>query len=137
MAIYIEIGDKEGELGALSSIGYVYLDLKEDTRAESAFKQTLDFAKTTGNKVGLCNALLDLGNLYINSREIEKSETHVRDALKIAQDLKMEYNVARAYAALCNIEFMKKDYKKANLGTKYKCNPFGSQTTNGGRSSSK
>ncbi|QDZ25772.1 hypothetical protein HOP50_18g83130 [Chloropicon primus] len=113
MAIYIEVGDKVGELGALSAIGYVYLDLKEDSRAESAFQQTLDFANSTGDKEALCNSLLDLGNLYINSREIVKAEGHVTRALKIAEDLKIEYNVARAYAAMCNIEFAKKDYKKS------------------------
>ena len=102
MAIYIEVGDKVGELGALSAIGYVYLDLKEDSRAESAFKQTLDFANANNDREALCNALLDLGNLYINSRETEKACEHVERALAIAQDLRIEYNVARAYAALCN-----------------------------------
>lgn len=113
MAIYIELGDKEGELGALSAIGYVYLDLKEDGRAESAFKQTLDFASNGGSKEQLSNALLDLGNLYINTRNIEGAEEHVMRALKISQELDSEYNIARAYAALCNIEFSKKNYKKA------------------------
>ncbi len=113
MMIYIELNDKEGELGALSSIGYVYLDLKEDSRAESAFQQTLEFAETSGNETFLSNSLLDLGNLYINTRNIAKAQECVERALEIAQRLDLEYNVARAYAALCNIEFSKKNYKLA------------------------
>jgi CHAT domain-containing protein len=135
LAIYREIGDREGEERALHDLGYAYYSLGDFAEAIDCYQQSfklfwrikkslasLDFSQ----KERVAQRLIELGNAFHLQKNYHEALNHYQQSLAISQELepsedstglasKDAANSTKAYAlgSLGNAYHSLKQYKKA------------------------
>ena len=87
LAIYREIGDRQGEGSALGSLGIAYSSLGQYERAIDFFEQRLAIAREIGNREWEGISLDSLGNAYFSLGQYERAIDFFEQYLAISREI--------------------------------------------------
>lgn len=88
LAIYQEIKDRPGQGQALTNLGNIYADKKENAKAIEAYQQSLIIAWEIKNRNLEARNLLNLGSVYSNEKNYDKALEFLQQSWQIAQEIK-------------------------------------------------
>jgi tetratricopeptide (TPR) repeat protein len=92
LAIYQQIGDKNGEANTLQAIGDVLQFLKRSDEALSRYEQALSFYREIGDRLGEANVLQELGKLESDPKQ---SLVYLQQAQNLYQQIGDIYSQSR------------------------------------------
>jgi tetratricopeptide (TPR) repeat protein len=95
-----QFGDKQGKADALDSIGAIWLDRGESTKAPAKHEEALALAREAGARPQEARALVNIGVFHYVSGEPAKAYRYYKDALKIYEETGDRQGQA---SLLCNI----------------------------------
>jgi hypothetical protein len=87
LAIYREIGDREGEATVLGGLGNRYGDIGQISGAIDLYEQALTIHRQFGDRKGIAANLTNLGNRYCDLGQASRAMDLYEEALAIAREL--------------------------------------------------
>jgi adenylate cyclase len=94
LAIFEEIGSKEGIARNLSNIGLVYWNLSDYAQALSYLQKALAINEEIGNKNGIAINLGNIGNVYWHLSDYAQALTYQQKALAINEEIGNKNGIA-------------------------------------------
>ncbi|MBL7998355.1 MAG: tetratricopeptide repeat protein [Candidatus Kapabacteria bacterium] len=94
LAIYEEIGSKNGIASNLSNIGIVYLYLSDYTQALTYYQKSLAIYEEIGSKDGIASNLGNIGIVYKNLSDYPQALTYFQKALAILEEIRSKQGIA-------------------------------------------
>ncbi len=73
-----ELGDIDGAVTWLTNAGLVYQDARQLSRAEAAYRHSLDLAQQVNNREAIVNSLEDLAHVSIEAGKLEQAGAYLR-----------------------------------------------------------
>ena len=87
LAIFQELGVRNGEANALNNLGLVYDSLGQYPQARGNYNQALAIFQELGDRNGEANAVMNLGNVYYSLGQYPQARGNYDQALAIFQEL--------------------------------------------------
>jgi CHAT domain-containing protein/lipopolysaccharide biosynthesis regulator YciM len=113
LAIYREIGDRQGEGAILGNLGIAYRSLGDYQKAIDYHQQGLAIARQIGDHQGEGAALGNLGNVYYSLGDYQKAIEYSQQVLAIARQIGDRQGEGAALGNLGNVYYSLGDYQKA------------------------
>jgi tetratricopeptide (TPR) repeat protein len=86
LPIYREIGDRNGEFGVLSFLGFLYLSMQPQ-KALDYFERALSIYREIEARDKEANALANIGTTYVAIGQLQKALNYYNQALSIYREL--------------------------------------------------
>jgi CHAT domain-containing protein/lipopolysaccharide biosynthesis regulator YciM len=100
LALYREIGNRQGEAASLDNLGNTYLALGQYERAIAFHEQSLPITREIGDRQGEARSLNNLGNAYSSQGQYERAITFHEQSLEITQEIGARQFEAASLASL-------------------------------------
>ncbi|MFB2838870.1 tetratricopeptide repeat protein [Floridanema evergladense] len=113
LAIYREIGDRDGEKRSLANLGIAYRNLGDYRKAIDYQQQSLAIAREIGDREGEGAALLSLGVAYYSLIDYHKAIDYLQQSLEIAKEIGNRQLEGKSLGNLSNVYRSLGDYRKA------------------------
>lgn len=89
-----QLGEKYWQAYALNQLGFIYRNLKENTKALDAANEALRMSRGSGDLLGEATALFSLGTIHSHLDELPTAKKYFEEALKVFELLKDREYVA-------------------------------------------
>jgi DNA-binding SARP family transcriptional activator/Tfp pilus assembly protein PilF len=107
------VGDRAGELDALTGLGWVHVLQGRLEQAAAHMGQALQIARTVGDRAGVLDALRGLGQVHVRQGRHERATDHYRQALQIARTIGDRAGELNALLGLGHIHRMQGQHEQA------------------------
>jgi len=113
IAIFRELGDRQGEANALGNLGNVYRSLGEYQRAIEFHQQSLSLKRELGDRQGEADTLGNLGLVYTSLGEYQRAIEFHQQSLALTRELGDRQGEANALGNLGNVYRSLGEYQRA------------------------
>ncbi|MGB6014741.1 MAG: CHAT domain-containing tetratricopeptide repeat protein [Nodosilinea sp.] len=113
LAIYREIGDRQGEAKSLGNIGLAYAELGEYEHAIDLHQQAFEIAQQINDREWEAGSLSNLGNAYLSLGEYGYALSLLQQALKIDNENNDSQGEANSLGSIGTAYFLLGQYDKA------------------------
>ena len=113
LALYREMGDRQGEANSLGSLGLAYRSLGQYQRAIAFYEQTLTLAREIGDRQGEANSLGSLGLAYRSLGQYERAINFHQQYLTLAREIGDRQGEANSLGNLGNAYYSLGQYQRA------------------------
>lgn len=113
LALYRELGDKQGIAYSLSNWGIALLDNGEYKRAAAALGEGLELLRELGDKWGVANSLNVLADVATEEGDYGRAQALYEESLVLQQELKDQLCIAVSLNNLGRLARRLGDYKRA------------------------
>ncbi len=113
LAIYLEIGNRQGIAASLNNLGNAYYRLGDYRKAINYHQKALEIEKQIGNREGIATSLNNLGAAYKNLGNYRKAIDYYQQVLVIDKQIGNRSSVANSLNNLGAAYFKLRDYRKA------------------------
>ncbi|MCX6582152.1 MAG: CHAT domain-containing protein [Candidatus Aminicenantes bacterium] len=113
LALYREIGYKEGEADILKNLGDAHYQLDEYKNARERYEQGLVIYREIKARLGEANCLKSLGHVDYQLDEYEKARERYEQGLVIFREIKARLGEANSLQSLGNVHYGLDEYEKA------------------------
>ena len=112
LAIYTEIGERNGEASSYESLGNIFLSLGEYNKATEYLERALEISEEIGDRVGQAACYGNLGIAFDFRGEFRKAEEYTEKALVIKKESGDRRGEAICYAQLGKVDLSLGEYCK-------------------------
>jgi signal transduction histidine kinase/ActR/RegA family two-component response regulator len=113
IAIKQETGDIRGLAFAYYGRGKVYARLKQFSKSEHDYKESLKIHNSVGERLGKCLSLNKLGELYIIQNEVSKAIVNIEEAYEIAKGNSFKMPEIKSLELLYKVHKLDNNIEKA------------------------
>ncbi|XP_020619302.1 tetratricopeptide repeat protein 28-like [Orbicella faveolata] len=113
LAIYTEIGQREGEASCYESLGTVFLSLGEYIKATENLERALEIREKIGDRIGQASCYGNLGSAFHFRSEYRKAEEYTEKALVIKRESGDRRGEAACYGQLGKVYLSLGEYCKS------------------------
>jgi CHAT domain-containing protein/tetratricopeptide (TPR) repeat protein len=113
LALYREIGYKEGEANCMKSMGDMHYNLKEYEQSIERYEQGLNIFREIKGRSGEADCLQSLGDMHLRLYENEKAREMYEQGLAIFREIKDRSGEAKTLQSLGDLHMISAEYKKA------------------------
>jgi predicted ATPase/DNA-binding SARP family transcriptional activator len=113
LALYRELGDKDGVAEALNNLGAVMSDLNEYRRSLEYFEEALPLRRETGNMRSVALLLYNIGTTLVFLGDVEPGAAYLEECVSIYREMEDQWGVALALQGLAMVPLAQADFRRA------------------------
>jgi CHAT domain-containing protein/Tfp pilus assembly protein PilF len=113
LALYREIGDRQGEGASLGNLGIIYDSLGQFQRAIAFHEQHREIAREIGDRQGEANSLNNLGRAYYSQGQYEQAIAFHEQSLDITREIRDRQGEAKSLGNLGQVYYSQGQYEQA------------------------
>ena len=113
LAIYREVGDKQGIASALVKLGNAATEMGNYAKASRFLEEALNTWRNLKDKHGIARALISSGWVALRSGEYGLAKARLMEALALSRDLEDTRNIAFELSGLGEVALREQDYAVA------------------------
>jgi predicted ATPase/DNA-binding SARP family transcriptional activator len=113
LALYRELGDKDGIAEALNNLGVVVSELNEYERSLDYYEEALALRRETGNKRSMALLLYNIGTTLVFLDNVDRGAGYLEECVTIYKELQDQWGVALALQGLGMVPMAQGDFPRA------------------------
>lgn len=113
LALWQQLGDKEGTATVLNNLGIVANEQGDYVRARAFYEQSLALRRELGDDINIAKTLINLGTVAHDQGDYRQAETAYQESLALFQTLGDKWSITLTLSNLANLALSQNDYQRA------------------------